>query len=79
MLRIARSAGARVEREGGEAEAVLKLPPDTLGTRVEEMLGTQAAEFDYNLKRQAHRLDRLLEVIADVRDAVGHHGKIGSE
>lgn len=79
MLRIARSAGARVEREGGEAEAVLKLPPDTLGTRVEEMLGTQAAEIDYRLKRQAHRLDRLLEVIADVRDAVGHHGKIGSE
>ncbi len=79
MLRIARSAGARVERDGGEAEAVLKLPRDTLGTRVEELLGTQAAEFDYNLKRQAHRLDRLLEVIADVRDAVGHHGKIGSE
>lgn len=79
MLRIARSAGARVEREGGESEAVLKLPPDTLGTRVEELLGTQAAEFDYSLKRQAHRLDRLLEVIADVRDAVGQHGKIGSE
>lgn len=79
MLRIARSAGARVERAGGESEAVLKLPPDTLGTQVEELLGRQAAEFDYRLKRQAHRLDRLLDVIADVRDAVGHHGKIGSE
>lgn len=79
MLRIARSAGARVEREGGEAEAKLKLPPDTLGTQVEELLGRQAAEFDYSLKRQAHRLDRLLEVIADVRDAVGQHGRIGSE
>lgn len=79
MLRIARKAGARVEREGGEAEAVLKLPKDTLATQVEEVLGRQAAEFDYNLKRQANRIDRLLEVIADVRDAVGHNGRIGSE
>jgi RimJ/RimL family protein N-acetyltransferase len=79
MLRIARSAGARVERDGGDAEAVLKLPPDTLATRVEEMLGRRAAEFDYGLKRHAHRLDRLLGVITDVREAVGQHGKVGSE
>jgi GNAT superfamily N-acetyltransferase len=79
MLRIARNAGALVVRDGGEAEAKLKLPPDTLGTQVEELLGRQAAEFDYGLKRQARRLDRLLEVISDVRDAVGENGKLGSE
>lgn len=79
MLRIARSAGARVERDGGDAEAVLKLPRETLGTHVEEMLGRQAAEFDYNLKLGAHRLDRLLDMIADVRDGVGHSGGVGSQ
>jgi RimJ/RimL family protein N-acetyltransferase len=73
MLRIAQRAGAHVERDRGEAEAVLKLPPDTLGTQVEELLGRQAAEFDYRLKRQAQRLEGLLDVIADVRDAVGKH------
>jgi RimJ/RimL family protein N-acetyltransferase len=79
MLRIARSAGARVERDGGDAEAVLKLPPETLGTHVEELLGHQAAEFDYNLKRGAHRIDQLLNMIADVRDGVGHSGGMGSQ
>jgi RimJ/RimL family protein N-acetyltransferase len=79
MLRIARNAGARVEREGGEAEAVLKLPPDSLATQVGELLGRQAAEFDYRIKRQAQRLDALLDVIADVREAVSHTGRIGTE
>jgi RimJ/RimL family protein N-acetyltransferase len=79
MLRIARSAGARVERDGGDAEAVLKLPRETLGTHVEEILGRQAAEFDYNLKLGARRLDRLLDMIADVRDGVGHSGGVGSQ
>ncbi|MBT9488446.1 MAG: GNAT family N-acetyltransferase [Rubrivivax sp.] len=79
MLRIARSAGARVERDGGDAEAVLKLPPETLGTHVEELLGRQAAEFDYNLKRGAQRIDRLLDMIADVREGVGHSGGLGSQ
>lgn len=79
MLRIARSAGARVEREGGDAEAVLKLPRETLGTHVEAMLERQAAEFDYNLKLGAHRIDRLLDFIADVREGVGSSGGLGSQ
>ena len=49
-------------REGGEAEAVLKLPPETLGTHVEELLGHQAAEFDYRLKRGSHRFGSLLDM-----------------
>lgn len=79
MLRIARSAGARVERDGGDAEAVLRLPPETLGTHVEELIGRQAAEIDYRLKQNAQRLDRVLEFIADVRDGVGHSGGLGSQ
>jgi GNAT superfamily N-acetyltransferase len=79
MLRIARSAGATVHRDGGDAEAVLKLPPETLGTQVEELLGRQAAEFDYNLKRGARRLDDLLGLIADVHSGVGGSGGLGSQ
>ena len=50
MLKIARDAGAMVRREGAETEAWLQLPPDTLGSRIDELLATQAAEFDYRLK-----------------------------
>ena len=79
MLRIARSAGAKVHRDGGDAEAVLKLPPETLGTQVEELIGRQAAELDYNLKRGARRLDDLLGIIADVHAGVGGSGGLGSQ
>lgn len=79
MLRIARSAGARVARDGGDAEAVLKLPTETLGTHVEELLERHAAEFDYNLKRGAQGIDRLLGMIADVREGVGDSGGLGSQ
>jgi RimJ/RimL family protein N-acetyltransferase len=74
MLRIARAAGAKIERDGPESEAVLKLPPETLGSHVEALLERNAAEVDYQWKRGARQVDRLLEIIADVRDGVGHHG-----
>ena len=60
MLRIARQAGAEVVREGGESQAMLKLPPDTVGSQVAEMVETGAAEWDYRLKQQARRMERLV-------------------
>lgn len=62
MLRIARHAGATVERSGAESEAVLKLPPISLSERLQTLLDWQAAEFDYGLKLQANRLDRWLDL-----------------
>jgi len=59
MLRIAHKAGAVVQRDGGESEAWLKLPPDSLGSHVEELVATQAAEINYGVKHQGHRLARL--------------------
>ncbi|HEX6362640.1 MAG TPA: GNAT family N-acetyltransferase [Albitalea sp.] len=67
MLKIARRAGATVERSGCETEAWLRLPPETLLTRFGEIMETQAAEFDYQLKQQAHRVNALLESLAEVR------------
>mgnify|MGYP002624699923 CR=1 FL=1 len=58
MLRLARRAGAAVERHGAEAEAVLKLPPISLSDRLRTLLDEQAAELDYGLKRQAFRFNR---------------------
>jgi RimJ/RimL family protein N-acetyltransferase len=59
MLRIARNAGAEVVREGGESQALLKLPADTLASQVEQIVETNAAEWDYRLKQQARRMERL--------------------
>lgn len=59
MLKIARRAGALVERHGSESEAHLKLPPDTLSSHVGEMVEQQVAEIDYRLKRQAHLVSGL--------------------
>lgn len=74
MLRIVRAAGATIERDGPESQAVLKLPAETLGSHVEALLARQAAEFDYTWKQNARRVDGLLEMIADVREGVGSSG-----
>jgi GNAT superfamily N-acetyltransferase len=60
MLKIARDAGATVERDGTESHAWLRLPPDTFASHLGEMIGEQAAEFDYRLKVHAHALNSLV-------------------
>jgi len=53
MLRIAMKAGATIERDGPDAEAWLKLPPDTVGTHIDSSLQSIAAELIYRVKYQA--------------------------
>jgi len=60
MLRIARNAGAVVQREGSESEAWLQLPPDTWLSRWEERLSYQLASLNYLLKRQTLPISRML-------------------
>jgi ribosomal protein S18 acetylase RimI-like enzyme len=55
MLQLARSAGAIVERDGGDAEAWLTLPRGSLASHLDALIGEQAAELDYRWKRQSHR------------------------
>jgi GNAT superfamily N-acetyltransferase len=73
MLKIARNAGARVERDGSESEAYLRLPPASLDSRVTEMIEEQIAQTDYRLKSQAKSfwsfLADLQEIRRDVIDA----------
>lgn len=67
MLRIARNAGAQVVREGSESEAWLKLPPETIASRFDEVVGLHAAEIDYQFKVNASRVNSFLEAVAEIR------------
>lgn len=73
MLKIARNAGATVEREGSESEAHLVLLPATLDTRLTELLQEQLAQTNYRIKVQVKQFWNVLaEVQAlrrDVQDA----------
>jgi GNAT superfamily N-acetyltransferase len=70
MLKIARAAGATVEREGSESEAWLKLPPDTLASHMGEMVERQAAELDYRLKLHAHQVSGFLDILSEVKTKI---------
>ena len=75
MLRIARNAGATLERAGSETDAHLRLPPATLDSRMSELVEEQVAQTDYRLKAQAHSFREFLASIRDVRRGVreGRH------
>ena len=60
MLAIVRKAGAAVRFDAGDVEAQLELPADTLGSQIEALLESQAADLDYRVKMHVLRLDRLL-------------------
>jgi RimJ/RimL family protein N-acetyltransferase len=70
MLKIARNAGARVERDGTESEAYLRLPPATLDSRVTEMIEEQIAQTDYRLKSQAKSFWSFLADLQEIRRGV---------
>jgi hypothetical protein len=74
MLKLAKSAGAIVERDGSESEAWLKLPPDSFVSHLDEMLGEHAAEFDYRLKMHSHRPEAADASVREA-DATGEPGR----
>jgi GNAT superfamily N-acetyltransferase len=79
MLKIARSAGALVVRDGPESQARLQLPPDNLATHVDEALGQQVAEMDYQFKRQAKRFDEFLKSLYEVKANINKSGNAASQ
>lgn len=70
MLKIARNAGATLERAGSETEAHLRLPPATLDSRLSEMALEQLAQTDYRLKAQALSFWNFLAGVQEVRQGV---------
>ena len=79
MLKIARNAGATVERSGSESDAWLRLPPDSFASHVDEIVEQQAAELDYRLKQGARRLGGVLDVIAEVKTSLNKTAHVASE
>jgi ribosomal protein S18 acetylase RimI-like enzyme len=80
MLHIARRAGAVVQRDGSESEAFLKLPQDTLASRMEQWVGDGAAELDYRLKQQSRLVDGFIDAIGEVRQGLaGRTGRAAKD
>ncbi len=61
MLKIARNAGANVERDGSESQAHLRLPPATFDSRVAELMAEQVAQTDYRIKVQLKKFWDVLK------------------
>ncbi len=70
MIKIARNAGATLERAGSETDAHLRLPPATLDSRVNELIDEQVAKTDYRLKVQAKNFWDFLMGVQEVRRGV---------
>ena len=65
ILKIARRAGAVVERAGSESDAWLRLPPDDLASHIGAAIDETAAEWDYRLKAQVQRVQHAFEGVGD--------------
>lgn len=70
MLRIARKAGAVIERDGPESEAHLRLPPADFDSRVTELLNEQIARTDYQVKAQVRQFWSVLGLLQEIRQGV---------
>ncbi len=69
MLKIARKADARIERDGSESEAHLLLPPANFDSRVIELFNEQVALTDYHFKARARQFWQALTFLQDKRSA----------
>ncbi len=70
MLKIARRAGAKVQRDGSESEAYLSLPEATLDSQLSGLVQEQMAELDYQLKNQAQQFRAWLATVQEIRQGV---------
>ena len=70
MLKIARHAGAQVQRDGSESEAYLSLPQANLDSQLSGLMHEQMAELDYQLKMQAHQFRQWLATVQEIRQGV---------
>lgn len=70
MLKIARQAGASVQRDGSESEAYLTLPQANLDSQFSGLVQEQMAQVDYQLKMQAHQFCEWLATLQEIRRGV---------
>jgi RimJ/RimL family protein N-acetyltransferase len=70
MIRIARKAGATIERDGAETEAFLRLPKRDLDSRVTELVADQFAKTNYSIKEDAKKFWDFLAKVQEIRQGV---------
>lgn len=70
MMHIAKKAGMEIQREYGEADAYLRLPPANPASMLQEAMDEQVASFDYALKANARAAVKWLESLS----GSGKHG-----
>jgi GNAT superfamily N-acetyltransferase len=70
MIRIARKGGAKIERDGSETEAYLRLPKRDLDSRVTEFVADQYAKTNYSIKEDAKRFWNFLSKVQEIREGV---------
>ena len=71
MLRIARNAGACIERDGSESKAHLSLPPATFNTQFAEIVEEQMAQTNYQFKLSAKQFQDTVARIQDIWRGAG--------
>jgi GNAT superfamily N-acetyltransferase len=76
MLKIARNAGATIVREGSESDAWVRLPPDSLGSHVDELIEQGAAELNYRLKAGARG---ILHALGDAKNSIGNPAPVAED
>jgi GNAT superfamily N-acetyltransferase len=70
MIRIARKGGAKIERDGSETEAYLRLPKRNLDSRITELVADQYARTNYSIKEDAKRFWNFLAKVQEIRQGV---------
>ena len=70
MLKIARGAGASIERDGSDSEAHLRVPPADFDSRITELVNEQVARTNYHLKVQARQFWSVLQRLQAIRQGV---------
>mgnify|MGYP000190322645 FL=1 len=70
MIRIARKGGAKIERDGSETEAFLRLPKRDFDSRVTEFVADQYAKTNYSIKEDAKRFWNFLAKVQEIREGV---------
>lgn len=70
MLKIAKKAGARVERDGSESDAYLSLPAADLDSQMNELLEEGMADLDFQIKSRAKQFMQFLQTMQEVRKGV---------
>ena len=68
MLRIARSAGAVIERDGSESEAFLRLRHASLNSRMAQIAEDHCAQIDYQFKVQSKQFRDILIAAKTLHD-----------